>query len=277
VVAEIDASHFDPRTAYVAYDCHQRNDYRAYVYRTSDAGASFVNISGDLPTDAGSWVIREDNVNPRLLYVGNERGFYVSSQGGTQWVRLKNNLPTVSIRDFDINPATREMVIGTYGRSAYVLDLIPLQELADSVIGRDAHLFSVRDARGYQQTNTYESYANKFFSAPNPPIGAEFTYYLKTDLGRDVTLTIRRAGTTGEDDVVQTVTGSGRPGIHTVSWDLLARRPRPRELGGPTSPQELREVPAGSYSVSMRVGNNTLTRTFRVDHGWVEETPGRMR
>jgi hypothetical protein len=152
-----------------------------------------------------------------------------------------------------------------------------LQELTDSVVGRDAHLFTVRDARGYQQTNTYESYGDKFFSAPNPPTGAQFTYYLKNDLGRDVTLTIRRAGTTGEDDGVQTVTGSGRPGIHTVTWDLLARRARPRELGGPTTPQELREVPAGSYSVSMRVGNNTLTRTFRVDHGWVESTPGRVR
>ena len=238
-VAEIEASNYDARTAYVAYDCHQRNNYKPYVYRTTDAGATFTNITGDLPQDAGSWVIKEDNVNPRLLYVGNERGFYVSTQGGNQWMRLKNNLPTVSIRDFDINPATREMVVGTFGRSVYILDLIPLQELTDSVIAQDAHLFTVRDTRSYQPTNTYESYGDKMFTAPNPPSGTQISYYLKNDLGRDATLTIRRAGAP-EDDVVQTITGSGRPGITTVTWDMLARRARPRELGGPTNPQRYR-------------------------------------
>jgi photosystem II stability/assembly factor-like uncharacterized protein len=276
VVAEIDASNFDVRTAYVAYDCHQRNDYRPYIYRTTDAGASFHNISGDLPTDAGSWVVREDHVNPRLLFAGNERGLYMSTQGGTQWLRLKNNLPTVSIRDVDLMPRERELVVGTFGRSIYILDLIPLQELTDSVIAQEAHLFTVRDAQLYQQGNTYESYADKFFTAPNPALGAPISYYIKNDIGRDVTLTVRRAGAP-ESDVVQTLTGSGRPGINTVTWDLLARRARPRELGGPTNPQELREVPEGSYTVSMRIGNNTLTRTFRVTHGWRESTPGRVR
>ena len=275
-VAEIDASNYDARKAYVAFDCHQRNDYKPYVYVTSDAGARFVNISGDLPADAGSWVVREDNVNPQLLYVGNERGLYVSTQGGNQWLRLKNNLPTVSVRDVDIAPATRELVVGTFGRSVYVLDLIPLQEMVDSVAKTDGYLFTVRDVRAFQQGNTYESYGDKFFTTPNPPTGAQISYYLKADQGRDVTLTIRKAGA-GEDDVVQTITGSGRPGIQTVTWDLLARRPRARELGGPTTPQELREVPAGAYTVSMRVGNSTLTRTFRVDRGWLENTPGRVR
>ncbi|HEY0670708.1 MAG TPA: hypothetical protein VGD27_00510, partial [Longimicrobiales bacterium] len=276
VVAEIDASNFDARTAYVAYDCHQRNDYKPYVYRTSDAGASFTNISGDLPKDAGSWVVREDHINPRLLFVGNERGLYLSTQGGNQWLRLKNNLPTVSLRDFDIMRSQRELVVGTFGRSIYILDLIPLQELTDSVLALDAHMFTVRDTRAFQLTNTYESHADKFFIASNPPAGAQVSYYLKNDQGRDVTLTITRAGSSS-DDVVQTITGSGRPGLHTVSWDLLARRPRPRELGGPTTPQELREVPAGEYVVSFKVGPNTLSRTFRVTHGWAEQTPGRVR
>jgi photosystem II stability/assembly factor-like uncharacterized protein len=275
-VAEIEPSNFDARAAYVAYDCHQRNDYKPYVYRTTDAGGTFTSIVGDLPQDAGSWVIKEDNINPRLLYVGNERGLYVSTNGGTQWLRLRNNLPTVSIRDFDIHPSQRELVLGTFGRSVYILDLIPLQEMTDSVIAQDAHLFTVRDTRAYNQTNTYESYGDKYFAAPNPPTGVQISYYLKNDLGRDATLTIRRAGAP-DDDVVQTITGSGRPGITTVTWDMLARRARPRELGGPTNPQELREVPEGNYTVSLRVGNTTHTKTFRVSRGWVEHTPGRVR
>jgi hypothetical protein len=210
------------------------------------------------------------------LFVGNERGLYVSTTGGTNWLRLKNNLPTVSIRDFDIMPAQRELVVGTFGRSIYILDLIPLQELTDSVINAEAHLFTVRDAQAFQAGNTYEAHADKFFTAPNPPAGAPISYYLKNDVGRDVTLTIRHEG--GEEsDVVQTLTGSGRPGINTVTWDLLARRPRPRELGGPTNPQDLRLVLDGRYVVSMRVGSNTLSRTFRVTNGWLESTPGRVR
>ena len=76
---------------------------------------------------------------------------------------------------------------------------------------------------------------------------------------------------------MQTITGSGRPGLHTVSWDLLARKARPREMGGPTSAQELREVLPGSYTVSLKAGNETLTRTFDVKRGLGEKSPGRVR
>jgi photosystem II stability/assembly factor-like uncharacterized protein len=277
VVAEIEASVHDARTAYVAYDCHQRNDYRPYVYKTSDGGQTFTSINGDLPTDAGSWVVREDPVNARLLFVGNERGVYASTNGGAQWLRLKNNLPTVSTRDLDIVARERELVVGTFGRSVYILDLIPLQELTDSVLALNAALLPVRDASLLGMQSTYESFAHKFFAAENPPNGAQFTYYLKNDLGADVTLTIRRAQATGEGDVVTTVTGSGRPGLHTVSWDLLARKARPREMGGPTAPLELREVLPGTFSVSMKAGSETLTRTFEVKRGMGEKAPGRVR
>jgi hypothetical protein len=275
VVAEIEASNFDARTAYVAYDCHQRDDYKPYVYQTTDGGQTFTSIVADLPTDAGSWVVREDNVNPRLLFVGNERGLYVSTNGGGQWLRLKNNLPTVSIRDVDVVPRERELVVATFGRSMYILDLIPLEELTDSALGLNALLLPVRSAQVFNTQNTYESYGNKFFTAENPKPGAQFWYYLKNDVD-SVTLIIRREGQ-AESENVQTVTGSGRAGLHNVSWDLLARRARPRELGGPTSPQELRLVTPGNYTVSMRVGGNTLARTFEVRKGWEEKTPGRVR
>lgn len=276
-VSEIEASNFDARTAYVSYDCHQRDDYRPYVYKTTDLGATFTNISGDLPADAGSWVVREDNVNPRLLFVGNERGLYVSTQGGNQWMRLKNNLPTVSLRDVDIVPRERELVVGTFGRSVYILDLIPFQELSDSVIASDAFLMPVRDVAHAVTTGTYESFANKYFTAPNPPAGAQLMYYLKADQGADVTLTIRKVAATGEGEVVQTVTGSGRPGLHTVSWDLLSKNPRPRGLGDPIAPQDLRKVAPGKYTVSLRIGSNTLTRNFEVLRDAGDKTPGRVR
>lgn len=280
VVSEIDASNYDARTAYVSYDCHQRDDYHPYVYRTTDGGQTFTSITGDLPADAGSWVVREDNVNPRLIFVGNERGLYFTTQGGGHWLRLKSNLPTVSIRDVDLVPRDRELAVATFGRSMWVLDLIPLEELTDSVLNQDAYLLPVRDVRGANLQSTYESYANKFFSAENPPNGARISYYLKNDVGSDVTLTIRRVAKGAkpdEGDAIQTVTSSGRPGLYTVTWDLLSKTPRPRELGGPTDPQELRQVPNGTYSVTLKVGNNTMTRTFDVQREFDLKTPGRVR
>ncbi len=280
VVAEIEASHVAAQTAHVVYDCHQRDDYRPYVYRTTDGGQTFTSIAGDLPQDAGSWVVREDNLNPLLLFVGNERGLYASTVGGNQWLRLKGNLPTVSIRDVDMVPAARELAVATFGRSMYILDLIPFEELTDSVLAHDAFLLPVRAVRGTRLQNSYESYGNKFFTADNPPTGAQISYYLKTDAGSDVTLTIRHVakGTKpDEGEAVQTLTGSGRPGLHTVSWDLMARRARPRELGGPTNPQQLREVPDGTYSVTLKIGSASMTRTFEVQKAFDIKTPGRVR
>ena len=89
--------------------------------------------------------------------------------------------------------------------------------------------------------------------------------------------TERRDGNAPEGEVVTTITGSGRPGLHTVSWDLLARKARPRELGGPTTPQELREVLPGTFTVSLKAGSETLSRTFEVKRGLGEKSPGRVR
>ncbi len=278
-VSEIEPSRFDASTAYVVYDCHRRDDYRPYVYKTTDGGDSWTNISGDLPEDGGSYVIREDDTNPKVLFVGTEFGLWMSNKGGDQWVRLKNNLPTAAIRDMELVPRDEELVVGTYGRSIYILDIGPLKELDDSVLAVDAHLFRVKPARIYRERDTYGAFGDQFFKTSNPPYGTVITYYLREDQGDDVTLTIRKAAA-GDDDsgaTVRRLTGSGRPGIHRLTWDLKADRPRPRELGGPTSREELREVLPGEYMVSLKVGELKLEQPIVVANGWMERMPGRVR
>ncbi len=292
-VAEIEPSVHVASRAYVTQDCHRRDDYRPYVFRSDDNGESWTGIGSGLPQDAGTYVVREDPENPYLLYVGNQRGVYLTFDGGDHWIRLKNNLPTVAVRDMNLVPQERELVVGTYGRSIYVLDIGPLQEISEELIRSDAHLFRVKDARIYNRRNTYESFGQQFFTADNPPYGTVITYYLREDQGEDVRLTIRKVvdGGAGEPeeetqeegeegpqgDVVRRITASGRPGIHQVTWDLQASEPRPRELGGPTSRNELREVLPGTYSVSLRIGDETMTQTFQVHEGWVERMPGAVR
>ena len=310
-VAEIEASHHVAERAYVVHDCHRRDDYRPYVWRTDDGGDSWTDISGDLPDDAGSWVVRESPVDPDVLFLGNERGVYYTIDGGQRWHRLKSGLPTVGVRDMNFAYAEQDLVVGTFGRSIYVLDISALQRLGPEVLAEPAHLFPVEDTRAFNTVDTYASFGDQFFTAPNPPYGATITYYLRDDLGEDATLTIRKldeaegprprgpdpletedrplddpdrvpAAGTGDETAesgptVARLTGDGRPGMHRVTWDLTTSEPRPRELRGPTSRDELREAEAGLYEVTLKAGEQTLTRTFRIERGWVQETPGRVR
>lgn len=310
-VAEIEPSHHVADRAYVVHDCHRRDDYRPYVYRTDDGGATWTNISGNLPEDAGSWVVRESPKNPDVLFVGNERGVYFTIDGGGHWTRLKNGLPTVGVRDMNFAYAENDLVVGTFGRSIYVLDISALQELSPALLAEPAHLFPVEDGRVYNQISTLAAHGNQFFRAPNPPYGVKLTYYLSEDLGEDATVTIRQLEEAegprlrGPDEpelreppegdapdqvpvadqreeaasgaVVARLSGSGRPGMHQLTWNYMTRQPRPRELGGPTSADELRRAGAGLYEATLKAGDTTLRRTFRVERGWVEEVPGRVR
>jgi hypothetical protein len=205
--------------------------------------------------------------------VGTERGLYASNSRGGHWVRMKSGLPSAAVRDLDYAPGG-ELVVGTMGRGVYVLDVAPLQRLTPETLGKAAVLFPVKPARQYEEIGTYESYGDEFFTAPNPPRGAVITYYLAKDQGKDVTLTVRREGS---DEVVQKLTGSGAAGVHQVTWDLRSSKPRPRELGGPTSPNELRQVLPGTYVVELDAAGTKQTQNVQVEDGWVENTPGRLR
>jgi len=275
-VGEIEPSHHDTATAYVVYDCHRRDDYRPYVFRTTDGGETWTDISANLPEDKGSYVIREDRVNPNLLFVGNENGVWVSLDGGGAWTRLDNGLPTVPVKDMDPVWRRSELVVGTYGRGAYVLDIAPLQQMSADVLARPAHLFRPLPVRQYAMQSTYGSRGNSLFAAPNPPYGATLWYYLAEDAGDEVTLTVRRMGDDGRPgETVKRLTGPGKAGLGSVQWDLSRDRPRSRRLG--EDPQSLRTVLPGTFEVTLRVGGETYTTTVEVVAGWEERTPGRVR
>ncbi|MGH7476400.1 MAG: VPS10 domain-containing protein [Longimicrobiales bacterium] len=278
-VSEIEASVHDRATAFATFDCHMRDDYRPYVYHTDDFGESWTRLQSDLPEDAGSYVIREDPVDPNVLYLGNERGLYVSTNGGGSWARAKAGIPTAPVRDMNFAPGGTELAVGTYGRSIYLLDISAIRELTPATLARSAHLFEVRDARRFELRDTYAPFGDARFTAPNPPQTAVIGYYLRQDAGEDVQLTIRRLPESGDGDgdIAQTLTGSGRPGVHQVTWNLELREPRARELGAPTSPNELRQAQPGRYSVTLRVGDESLTETFGIEERWFPGSRGRVR
>src|SRR5262249_2004553 len=131
-VSQIEASHFDAGTAYVSIDRHRTEDYKPYIYRTRDYGKTWTLIAGGLEEPAYMNCVREDPVRRGLLYGCTELGVVVSFDDGKNWQSLQLNLPPVSVRDLVVHGD--DLVIGTFGRSFWVLDNIsPLRQVDDKI------------------------------------------------------------------------------------------------------------------------------------------------
>jgi photosystem II stability/assembly factor-like uncharacterized protein len=277
VAAEIEASRYNKGTAYVVYDNHTREDHNPYVYVTDDFGKTWTNITGDLPRNGSSYVIREDPVNPELLFVGTEFGVYLTLDKGRQWVRFKNNLPTVAVRTMAIQNRDRELVAGTFGRGIWIADIAPFEELSESLLQQAAHLFDIKPGTLLKTRFTYgatieELNGDMFFRAENPPYGTVITYYLRDNIGRDVALSVRDE----QGKIVRTLVGPGTAGLHRVIWDLK-RQEKVSDADaarvGVTTISEreaLDRVPSGDYTVALQVGSSVLKNTVVVR----EETQG---
>ena len=261
-VSRIEPSSSDSATFYVTFDGHRTNDFTPYVYRTTDFGKTFQSIAANLPTGGPDFVhvIRESSANPKLLFVGTDVGVYVSTDAGGSWQRFMNGLPTVPVHDLKIHPRDRELIAGTHGRSIWIVDIRPLEQLTDSVLAEGSHLFQSGTAYQWGEPPVNgEEPGQKAFEAPSPAYGAEIVYRLTTaapaagggsggatapDNDRDssaTTATGRRQGRGGPrvqlaildvaGDTVQTLSGPGGPGIHRVTWNYRAKQPPPEPLG----------------------------------------------
>jgi len=179
-VQRILASQSDAGTVYVAYENHQNGDFKPYLLRSTDKGKTWINIAGNLPERGGVYAIAEDHVNPKLLFAGTEFGLYFSNIGGEKWIKLNVGLPTVMVRDLAIQKQMDDLVIGTFGRSIYVLDdYSPLRTATPEMLQRDSALFPVRSALSYIPYNPGGNLGTNYFTAPNPPVAAQITFNIK--------------------------------------------------------------------------------------------------
>ena len=280
-VATIAASYHAEGTAYVALDCHFRDDYQPHVFVTTDFGRTWTEIGQGLPQGRGSLTVFEDPRNPRLLFVGTSNGVYTTVDGGRRWLRLGRNpaearpgivtVPNVMVERMAMSFAQRELVIATHGRGIYVADVGPLEEMTDSLLSEPAHLFAAAPLFQFRLRSTWPSWGSFPYTAPNPP-RATFSYYLREAQSEGVRLVI----TTAAGDTIRAITGSGYPGLQRAAWDLLRDRPRPRELGGPTAPAELRRVLPGEYVVRLTLGERRLEQRIVVQD-WPADRVGRLR
>lgn len=187
-VNQIIASQHDKQTAYATFNHHRYGDFHPYVYKTTDAGKTWTAIHNNLPERGSAYSIAEDHVNANLLFVGTEFGVFASIDGGAKWYRLKGGLPTIAVRDLEIQKRENDLVLATFGRGFYVLDdYSPLRHLKKEDLEKQALLFPIKDAWMYIPSTPLGIRGKGFmgesyFATPNPKPAAVFTYYLKEDI-----------------------------------------------------------------------------------------------
>jgi len=178
------ASQHEAGRVYAVFNNHKNGDFKPYLYRSEDGGLSWTAISANLPERGSVYAIAEDHVDPKLLFVGTEFGLFFTADGGKKWIQLKSGLPTIAIRDLDIQKRENDLVLASFGRGFFVLDdYTPLRGISEELLAKEAHIFPIKDAWLYVEANPIgSSQGASFFKAPNPPHGAVFTYYLKDAL-----------------------------------------------------------------------------------------------
>lgn len=187
-VHQIIASLHDKNTAYVCFNHHRYGDFKPYVLKTSDAGKTWKPIQSNLPVRGSVYTIAEDHVDPNLLFVGTEFGAFFSNNGGQAWTQLKAGLPTIAVRDIEIQRRENDLVLGTFGRGFYILDdYSPLRNFKKEDANKNAILFPVKESLMFIERfplglRDKGHLGSSYFSTPNPKVGAVFTYYLKDDI-----------------------------------------------------------------------------------------------
>jgi photosystem II stability/assembly factor-like uncharacterized protein len=235
-ISAIDASHTDSAAAYVAVDYHTTGDYTPHFYRTHDFGKSWTKIVNGMRTDqpSGSFarVIRADTKRPGLLFAGTESSMYVSFDDGDDWQSLQLDLPNTSYRDIVIKD--NDLIVGTYGRSIWILDdYSPLRQMTAAIESEPAHLFKPGDAiRVRRNVNGDTPLPPEIPHALNPPPGAIVYYYLGGKPSSDITLEVRdAAGNVVRHYSSAPISPLDEPPLPVPNHWVAISRPMPTDVG----------------------------------------------
>ena len=272
-VTSLEAGHFAVGTVYATFDLHTFGDMQPYAYRSTDFGATWTALVA--PPGTGSvrgyaHVIKEDLVNPRLLFLGTEFGLWVSVDGGTSWSRYTGGgLPNVAVRDLAVHPRDNDLIIATHGRGIWIIDdITPLRELTPDALAKGAGFLG--EGQAVQPINAGGGWVNgdAAFVGPNPPRDAVITYYLpKRHIFGEMKLEVRDSAGT----LVATLPTSKRAGLTRVGWSMTMPPP-PVPPAATTGFWAGPRLLPGRYTVTLIDGSNrystvlTVVRDPRVTH-----------
>jgi len=235
-VSELVASKYDANTVYMAQNGKRDDDFTPYLWKSTDCGETWKSIVNNIPTGPIN-VIKEDPINPEILYAGNDFGVYISFNGGNNWHSLQANLPTTYVHDLVIHPRENILIIGTHGRGAWAMDIEPLQRI------KEEDLNSELDAKGTFNASLPVSSRGRFFRNEQ----AKFHFYVKSK--GEVTAEITdSSGKKVKDFIID-----ASAGFNFTSWDLT------------TNNKEKTLVEAGVYEVKLTKGNKTVSLKINVN------------
>ncbi len=251
----VEPSRFDKATAYVVFDGHTQNDMKPYVYKTTDLGRTWKSIvTPDIQGFARH--LKEDLVNPNLLFLGTEFGLFVTVDGGQNWSQFRNNMPPVAVHYIALHPEEADLVLATHGRGIIIIDDIsPLRQVTKEVIAKDLHFFEtaptvMRDDAGFVEGGDAGEYVGE-----NPNRSAKIIYYLKNrhTFGK---MTLELFDETGKR--LTDLTPGKAKGINIVDWNYRLKQPKVAKaktlaFGGFTAPR----LPEGNYLVKLTKGDKT--------------------
>lgn len=258
----VEASNFAKGSAYAVFEGHTNNDMNTYVYKTIDFGTTWTSIvTKDI--DGFARCIQEDYINENLLFLGTEKGLYITVDGGKNWSKFENNMPAVAVMHLDLHKKTNDLVMATHGRGVIILDDISvLRQVTNEIIASDVYFFKTKPFVKVENSSFGSTASELEFVGPNPSTSAEIVYYLK------------KRNTFGKIEMeIQDMNGnkivglpvSNQKGINIVSWDFNEKGPKVAtgktlDYSGFTTPL----VPAGKYKAVLTKGKDIYTHEFEV-------------
>lgn len=260
--SHVSAGNFDKSTAFATFDGHRTGDMTPYVFRTTDYGKTWQPIA-DTAIKGFCHVIKQDIVNPDLLFLGTEFGLYVSIDGGKTWTRFKGKIPKVPVHDIAFQKESNDLVIATHGRGIMIIDdLTPIRGLKPDMLSKelvylDSRPFALGYLGGEQRWDGDDEYTGS-----NPPMSCMITYYLsKRHVFGDMYIQIYN----DKDSLIKTLPAGKRKGINRVEWELMMAPPKVpssvQMLGGA---MEGPTFPPGDYKVKIIKGENTYEGSIKV-------------
>ena len=260
-VSRVQPSHADEGTAYVTITGHRNDDDRPFVYKTTDWGATFTSINGNLPNDESVYVIREHPNNPDLLFVGTTRRVHVSFNGGQTWNSLQNNMPLSPVEDLKIHPRENDLMVATHGRSLFIADIAYMEEISDETLAKDFHLFTPQTRVKWRDTGrNYTSTGN--YNGPSEPVAAHIYYYLKDEPAEARIEVLDGARVIFANDLP---TDSG---VNRFLWNYTARPPQAQTAAARRGVGAV-SVRPGEYTIRLTVdGESQESRFVLLEDVW---------
>jgi photosystem II stability/assembly factor-like uncharacterized protein len=234
-VSSLSPSPHDEAVVYAAMNGYRYDNFKSYVFKSIDYGKTWTPIMSNLPDESVN-VLVQDAVNPALLYLGTDQGLYVSLTDGKSWELISGNLPNVSVYDLLVHPGEKELVIGTHGRSIYVMDVKPLQTLQSD---KKLAVFDTSVIKLSKQEDTYAY-------IPRKPQTAHWLYYLSENPAQPVKAEVLDSA----GKAIRRLSVNARKGFDTLVWDL--------------KDEQQKTVKPGNYKVKITAGNETAESQVKI-------------